>query len=197
MIFLRLFFEFFKTGLFSIGGGLATIPFLQDMGEATGWFTNQELTTMIAVSESTPGPMGVNMATYVGYHMGCNTVLGPAGGILGAVIATLGLVAPSIIVILIIARFLQRFRHSKVVEAAFSGLRPASTALIVVAGLSVAFSVFLVPDNAAAGSFPAVAWNAVVLAAAVFAAMKWTPLKKLHPICFILAAAVIGVVFQF
>ena len=197
MIFLRLFFEFFKTGLFSIGGGLATIPFLQDMGEATGWFTNQELTTMIAVSESTPGPMGVNMATYVGYHMGCNTVLGPAGGILGAVIATLGLVAPSIIVILIIARFLQRFRHSKVVEAAFSGLRPASTALIVVAGLSVAFSVFFVPDNAAAGSFPAVAWNAVVLAAAVFAAMKWTPLKKLHPICFILAAAVIGVVFQF
>ena len=112
MIFLRLFFEFFKTGLFSIGGGLATIPFLQDMGEATGWFTNQELTTMIAVSESTPGPMGVNMATYVGYHMGCNTVLGPAGGILGAVIATLGLVAPSIIVILIIARFLQKFRHS-------------------------------------------------------------------------------------
>ena len=137
MIFLRLFFEFFKTGLFSIGGGLATIPFLQDMGEATGWFTNQELTTMIAVSESTPGPMGVNMATYVGYHMGCNTVLGPAGGILGAVIATLGLVAPSIIVILIIARFLQKFRHSRTVEAAFQGLRPASTALIVVAGLSV------------------------------------------------------------
>ena len=137
MIFLRLFFEFFKTGLFSIGGGLATIPFLQDMGEATGWFTNQELTTMIAVSESTPGPMGVNMATYVGYHMGCNTVLGPAGGILGAVIATLGLVAPSIIVILIIARFLQKVRHSRTVEAAFQGLRPASTALIVVAGLTV------------------------------------------------------------
>ena len=197
MIFLRLFFEFFKTGLFSVGGGLATIPFLQDMGEATGWFTNQELTTMIAVSESTPGPMGVNMATYVGYHMGCNTVLGPAGGILGAVIATLGLVAPSIIVILIIARFLQKFRHSRTVEAAFQGLRPASTALIVVAGLSVAFSVFFGLPSVSFTGITAVEWKAVVLAAAVFAAMKWSPLKKLHPICFILSAAVIGVVFQF
>ena len=193
MIFLRLFFEFFKTGLFSIGGGLATIPFLQDMGEATGWFTNQELTTMIAVSESTPGPMGVNMATYVGYHMGCNTVLGPAGGILGAVIATLGLVAPSIIVILIIARFLQKFRHSRTVEAAFQGLRPASTALIVVAGLSVAFSVFFGLPSVSFTGITGVEWKAVVLAAAVFAAMKWSPLKKLHPICFILSAAVIGV----
>ena len=197
MIYLRLFFEFFKTGLFSVGGGLATIPFLQDMGETTGWFTNQELTTMIAVSESTPGPMGVNMATYVGYHMGCSTVLGPVGGILGAVIATLGLVAPSIIVILIIARFLQKFRHSKLVEAAFSGLRPASTALIVVAGLSVALSVFFAADNSSPNSFPAVEWNAVLLAAVVFVCMKWTPLKKLHPICFIAAAALVGVVFQF
>ena len=162
MIFLRLFFEFFKTGLFSIGGGLATIPFLQDMGEATGWFTNQELTTMIAVSESTPGPMGVNMATYVGYHMGCNTVLGPAGGILGAVIATLGLVAPSIIVILIIARFLQKFRHSRTVEAAFQGLRPASTALIVVAGLSVAFSVFFGLPSVSFTGITGVEWKAVV-----------------------------------
>ena len=205
MIFLRLFVEFFKTGLFSVGGGLATIPFLQHMGETTGWFTNQELTTMIAVSESTPGPMGVNMATYVGYHMGCSTVLGPAGGILGAVIATLGLVAPSIIVILIIARFLQKFRHSRLVEAAFSGLRPASTALIVVAGLSVAISVFFLhqtgghqvgPDQYVPVYQP-VNWRAVLLAAAVFVCMKWTPLKKLHPICFIAAAAVVGVVFQF
>ena len=198
MIYLRLFFEFFKTGLFSVGGGLATIPFLQDMGETTGWFTNQELTTMIAVSESTPGPMGVNMATYVGYHMGSSAGLGGGlGGIVGAVIATLGLVAPSILVILIIAKFLQKFRHSKLVEAAFSGLRPASTALIVVAGLSVALSVFFAADNTSPDSFPAVQWNAVLLAAAVFVCMKWTLLKKLHPICFIAAAAAIGVVFSF
>ena len=197
MIFLRLFFEFFKTGLFSIGGGLATIPFLQDMGEATGWFTNQELTTMIAVSESTPGPMGVNMATYVGYHMGCQTFLGVPGGLVGAVIATLGLVTPSIIVILIIARFLQKFRHSKVVEAAFAGLRPASTALIVVAGLSVAFSVFFGLNHVSFSGISVIEWKAVILAAAVFVGMKWTPLKKLHPVAFIAAAALIGVLFQF
>ena len=185
---LQLFYEFFKTGLFSIGGGMATIPFLQHMGETTGWFTNQDLTTMIAVSESTPGPLGVNMATYVGYQV---------GWIPGAVIATLGLVAPSIIVILIIARFLQRFRHSRVVEAVFSGLRPASTALIVVAGLSVALSVFFVTDDSAPGSFPVICWPAVALAVTVFVCMKWTPLKKLHPICFIAAAAVVGVIFRF
>ena len=87
MILLRLFYEFFKTGLFSVGGGMATIPFLQHMGESTGWFTNQELTTMIAVSESTPGPMGVNMAPYVGFHIGSASEMGGLGGIVGAVVA--------------------------------------------------------------------------------------------------------------
>ena len=101
MILLRLFYEFFKTGLFSVGGGLATIPFLQDIGQRTGWFTDADLTTMIAVSESTPGPMGVNMATYVGFE---------TAGLPGAVVATLGLITPSIIVIIIIAGFLQKFR---------------------------------------------------------------------------------------
>ena len=88
MILLQLFFEFFKTGLFAVGGGLATIPFLQDIGARTGWFTNGDLTTMIAVSESTPGPMGVNMATYVGFE---------SAGLPGAAVATLGLIAPSVI----------------------------------------------------------------------------------------------------
>ena len=112
MIYLRLFFEFFQTGLFSVGGGLATIPFLTDMGARTGWFTSGELADMIAISESTPGAMGVNMATYVGFHV---------GGIPGGVIATLGLICPSILVILIIARFLQRFRQSRGVDAVFYG----------------------------------------------------------------------------
>ena len=189
MILLRLFYEFFKTGLFSVGGGMATIPFLQHMGEATGWFTNQELTTMIAVSESTPGPMGVNMATYVGFHIGSTSGMGGLGGIVGAVVATLGLITPSIIVILIIAGFLQKFRHSRTVEAVFSGLRPA-------AGLSVAFSVFTVADNLSPDSFPAISWPSLLLAVAVFVGMKWTPLKKLHPIVFILASAVAGILLQ-
>ena len=98
MTFLRLFFEFAKVGLFAVGGGLATIPFLQDMGVRTGWFTNADLTTMIAVSESTPGPMGVNMATYVGFQTG-SLAGGPLGGAAGAILATLGLITPSVIVI--------------------------------------------------------------------------------------------------
>ena len=124
MIYLQLFFEFFKAGLFAIGGGLATIPFLTDIGQRTGWFTSGELANMIAISESTPGPMGVNMATYVGFH---------TGGIAGGVIATLGLGCPSILVILVIAGFLKKFRESRGVDAVFYGIRPASTALIAAA----------------------------------------------------------------
>lgn len=186
---LRLFFEFFKTGLFAVGGGLATIPFLRDMGAGTGWFTDADLTTMMAVSESTPGPMGVNMATYVGYH---------TGGLLGAVVATLGLVAPSIIVILIIAGFLQKFRESKTVDSAFKGLRPASTALIAAAGLSVAANVLLNVDELSAGNFASgVNWPPLILGLAVFVCTQHKKLKKLHPIVFIGASAVIGAVFRF
>ena len=170
-----------------MGGGLATVPFLQHMGQVTGWFTDAELSTMIAVSESTPGPMGVNMATYVGFS---------TQGILGAIVATLGLITPSIIVIIIIAGFLQKFRSSKAVEATFYGLRPASTALIASAGLSVAASV-LVTVEGLEGHILVAHWPAIILAAAVFVAMKWTPMKKLHPIVFIGIAAVVGAVFQF
>ena len=191
---LLLFYEFAKVGLFAVGGGLATIPFLQDMGSRTGWFTNAQLTTMIAVSESTPGPMGVNMATYVGYSI---------EGIPGAVVATLGLIAPSIVVIIIIAGFLQKFRQSRTVDAVFQGLRPASTALIASAGLSVAGSVLMFHqsghDVGAGQAVPVTQlfyWPAIALAAAIFVATKWGPLKKLHPIVFIALAAAAGVIFQ-
>ena len=194
MIFLRLFFEFAKVGLFAVGGGLATIPFLQDMGARTGWFTNADLTTMIAVSESTPGPMGVNMATYVGFQTG-SLAGGPLGGAAGAVLATLGLITPSIIIIIVIAGFLQKFRQSKTVDAVFNGLRPASTALIAAAGLSVALSVLFTVGGTAEHTF-AVHWPALILAVAVFVCMRYTPLKKLHPVAFIAAAAVIGAVLQ-
>ena len=185
MILLQLFYEFAKVGLFAVGGGLATIPFLQDMGARTGWFSNTDLTTMIAVSESTPGPMGVNMATYVGFA---------TAGVPGAVVATLGLITPSIIVIVIIAGFLQKFRQSKTVEAVFYGLRPASTALIASAGLGVAIAVFF--TLGLGNEILEVHWLAAVLAAAVFVCLKFTPLKKLHPIVFIAAAAVFGVILQ-
>lgn len=188
MILLRLFFEFAKTGLFAVGGGMATIPFLQDIGVRTGWFTDADLTTMLAVSESTPGPIGINMATYVGFEV---------SGVAGAVVATLGLVTPSIIIILIVASFLQKFRQSKTVDAVFYGLRPASTGLITAAGISVAYSVFTVLDGAATTALPGIHWPGVILAALVFVGMKWTPMKKLHPIVFIGIAALVGIVFQF
>ena len=190
MLYLRLFYEFFKVGLFSIGGGLATIPFLTDLGARTGWFTAGELANMIAISESTPGPMGVNMATYVGFHL---------GGVPGGIVATLGLICPSILVILIIAGFLKKFRESRGVDAVFYGIRPASTALIA-AALAEVCAIALLDLNAVsagggvAGLFH---WKAIVLAAAAFLCLQAGPLKKLHPIVFIAASAVIGVVFQF
>lgn len=193
MILLRLFFEFAKTGLFAVGGGLATIPFLQDLGARTGWFSAADLSTMIAVSESTPGAMGVNMATYVGF-----TIARVHGipGIIGAIVATLGLTFPSIVVIVIIAGFLEKFRQSKTVDAVFYGLRPASTALIASAGLTVAMTVLVTLGGAAEHAF-SVHWPAVILSLVVFIAMRYTPLKKLHPILFIAFSAVVGVVLQF
>ncbi len=187
MVLVQLFLEFCRVGLFSVGGGLATIPFLTDLGERTGWFGAGDLANMIAISESTPGPMGVNMATYVGFE---------AAGLPGAALATLGLITPSVIVIIIIAGFLQKFRQSKTVDGVFRGLRPASTALIAAAGLSVALSVLVTVGGTAEHVF-AVRWPAVILCAAVFVCMRYTPLKKLHPVAFIAAAAVIGAIFRF
>lgn len=186
MIYLRLFFEFCKVGLFSVGGGLATIPFLTDMGIRTGWFTPAQLADMIAVSESTPGPIGVNMATYAGYT---------TAGIPGGIVATLGLVFPSIIIILIISGFLQRFRQSKTVDAVFYGLRAASVALITAAMLQVA-RIALFNHATADGTVHTFYWTAIILFAAVFVCVRYTPLKKLHPIIFIAASAVIGIVLN-
>lgn len=187
MILLRLFFEFFKVGLFSVGGGLATIPFLTDLGQRTGWFTSGQLADMIAIAESTPGPLGVNMATYVGFT---------SAGVPGGVVATLGLVCPSVIVIIIIARFLQKFRNSKVVDAVFYGLRAASAALISAALLQVARIALLRQGEVSIPEAGIFYWPAILLAAVIFVLVKFTPLKKLHPICFIAFAAVVGIIFK-
>lgn len=197
MLYLRLFYEFFKTGLFAIGGGMATVPFLYDMSDATGWFTYNDLANMIAVGESTPGPIGVNMATYVGYVTG-QDLWGIPGAILGAVVATLGLVAPSIIVILIIAAFLKNFRNNRYVDSAFYGLRPASTGLIAAAGISVAVSNLLFTDTLDQGvSLALINWKGWILAVILWVLTnKVKKTKGLHPIIFILASAVVGVVFS-
>ena len=195
MIYLQLFWEFFKTGLFAVGGGMATIPFLYNLSDATGWFTHNDLANMIAVGESTPGPIGVNMATYVGFltGMGHN---GLVGALFGSVIATLGLVAPSILVIIIIAAMLKAFRDSKLVNDAFYGLRPASTGLIAAAGLSVAVSNLILVGGNATHQF-SLNWKGLILAAVLWVLTnKVKKTKKLHPILFIAASAAIGILFS-
>lgn len=183
MIYLRLYWEFFKTGLFAVGGGLATLPFLNKISDATGWFTRSQLADMIAVSESTPGPIGVNMATYVGFT---------TGGVPGAVIATLGLITPSIIVILMIAGFLKNFKDNHYVKAVFSCLRPASTALIAASGLGVAaISLLHAEADTWAGKLN---WKALILAAVLLVLTRGIKkTKKLHPIIWIGCSAVVGV----
>lgn len=202
MIFVRLYWEFFKTGLFAVGGGMATLPFLQNIGETTGWYTYGDLMNMLAVSESTPGPIGINMATYVGFTV---------GGVPGAVIATLGEVTPSIIVILIVAAVLRSFRDNVYADRAFYGLRPASTGLIGAACASVVLEVLTNVETAKVegslvksfrlgegGLTGLLNWRGLALAAVLLALTNWVrPTKKLHPIVFIALSAVVGVVFGF
>lgn len=191
MIYLRLFWEFFKVGLFSVGGGLATLPFLYSLGAKTGWFSTADVANMLAVSESTPGPIGVNMATYAGFD---------CAGILGGVVATLGLVTPSVIVIVLIAMALQAFRTNKYVDAAFYTLRPASTGLIAAAGWSV-FALVLVNLDAYRASYQLadlLQWKNLLLFAVIWVLTNLVkPLKKLHPVVFLALAAVVGIVFRF
>lgn len=184
---LHLFWEFFKIGLFSVGGGLATLPFLYDMGARTGWFTAQQVADMLAISESTPGPIGVNMAVYTGFV---------TAGFGGSVCALLGLITPSVLVILLIAAFLKTFRDNHYVRGVFYGLRPASTGLIAAAGLSVAISVCLIPGAwTGFGRFWTILnWKTILLAGAtVFAGQRF---KKLHPAVLILVCAIFGIVFH-
>ncbi len=183
-LYIRLFFEFFKTGLFTIGGGLATLPFLYEMQEKTGWFTIHDIANMVAVSESTPGPMGVNMATFTGFT---------TAGIPGGIIAVVGLVTPSVIIILIVANILQKFKTNKYVQYAMYGLRAASAGLIAIAGLRVAQIAFLDQELFAQTGH---LWDLFRPAAVVFAVILFLVYKKTdrHPILYIVASGVIGAV---
>lgn len=187
-IYLTLFWEFFKAGLFAIGGGMATLPFLSSMAERYPWLTQEQLANMIAVSESTPGPLGVNCATYAGYN---------AAGVPGAIVASFSVVLPSYIVILIISKMLQRFSQSKYVANAFCGLRPAATGLIAAAAWGVIFTVLININAFSAGNIAAgFDIGAIIVFALMMLLTNLKPLKKWHPLCFIALAAVIGIVFQ-
>ena len=190
MTYLLLYWEFFKTGLFAIGGGMATLPFLRELAEKTGWFTVEQIADMLAVSESTPGPIGVNMATYTGYT---------CAGVPGGIAATLGLITPPVIIILIVAKFLAAYRDNRFVQGALHGLRPASMAMIVSAGLLVLDVALL--DRAlfvkTGAIFDLLNWKAILLAAVLAVLMHLPKIKKLHPIVFVAIAAAAGIVFNF
>ena len=184
---LRLFYEFFKVGLVAVGGGLATLPFLYSLSARSGWFTPTDIADMIAVAESTPGAIGVNMATFAGYM---------SAGISGAAVATAGLVLPSIIVILLIANLLDNFQERPVVKDAFYGLRPASIALIAASGMNVVAVTLLDLEKFKATGGPAdlFAWKAILLGLILFAAQKRL---KWSPVVFIASSAAVGIAFNF
>ena len=182
MILMRLFCEFFKAGLFAIGGGLATLPFLQEISQSTGWFTQQDLMDLIAISESTPGAIGVNAATYAGFH---------TYGLIGGIVATLGLIAPSVMIIILVSRVLEKFKESSLVQYIFYGLRPASTGLIAAAGFSVVLATLIHVEKFPSDPTGEFNWFGIVLAAGLYLAIKkWNR----HPVVYIAASAAIGIV---
>jgi chromate transporter len=187
MIYLQLFWEFMKIGIFAIGGGMATLPFLQRLADSTGWFSQSLITDMIAISESTPGPIGINMATYVG----CNV-----GGFLGGIVATLGEVLPAVVIVTIVSKSLEKFRGSKLVDAAFYGLRPAVTGLIAAAGISVVkVSMFHVDLYEQTG----VLLDLFDFKKLIYFVLAFIAIKKFkkHPIFYIAVSAVIGILLSF
>ena len=170
MIYLELFWTFFLIGAFTFGGGYAMLPLIQIEVVNKGWLENEAVVNFVAVSESTPGPFAINMATYVGSEM---------GGVLGAACATLGVVLPSFIIILIVAKCYDRFKQSKLVKGAMSGLKPAVIGMIGTAILSIGKTVFVQPG--------------LLVSACIFAAMAVLAFKKVHPIIIICISTVLGI----
>ena len=170
MIYLELFWTFFLIGAFTFGGGYAMLPLIQIEVVNKGWMANEAVANFIAVSESTPGPFAINMATYVGSEM---------GGILGAACATLGVVMPSFIIILTVAKCYDRFKQSKLVKGAMSGLKPAVIGMIGTAVLSIGKTVFVQPG--------------LLVSAGLFAVMAVLAFKKVHPIIIICISAAAGI----
>ncbi len=181
MIYLELFINFLKIGAFTFGGGYAMLPLIQDQVKAHGWLTEEELINFIAVSESTPGPFAINISTYVGME---------TGGLLGAICATLGVVFPSFVIILIVAKCVERFQESGVIKGCMAGLKPAVIGLIAAAVVSTGKTV-LFPNGMTVSSFFTPSF---IIPALIFLAMFVLALKKTHPIIIILLSGMIGII---
>ncbi len=191
MIYLILFGEFFKTGLLAVGGGLATLPFVYDIAARYDWLRVEDVTNMIAVAESTPGPIGLNVATFAGYH---------ASGILGSLVATVALILPSMLAILLVSHFLSIWQEHRLVKATFWSLRPAALGLIGAAFITVIRQVFILPIDAGAELLffkrirHSVRWLDLLFFIALFPAIKFL---KLHPLIWVLFAAGVGIAYGY
>ena len=179
--YLELFLTFMKIGAFTFGGGYAMLPMIQEEVRAHGWLDASELVDFIAVSESTPGPFAVNISTFVGMR---------TGGLPGAFCATFGVVLPSFVIILLVAKCYDKFRSSLAVKGCMSGLKPAVVGLIAAAMITTGQAVFF-PAGISAGVFTSPAF---LCSAGIFAAMLVLALKKLNPIAVILISAVLGII---
>lgn len=185
MLFFELFITFFKIGLFTIGGGYAMLPLIQDEVVAHGWMTLEEIVNFIAVSESTPGPLAVNISTYIGAETG--SAMGLAATFFGSFCATAGVVLPSFIIILLVARIYNKFKKSKVVNGCMAGLKPAVIGLIGAAVVSVGKTVFVLPKEGFISP-------ELCVSAAVFVVMTFLAFKKTHPIVIICISALVGII---
>ncbi len=186
MIYIRLFYEFFKTGLLSFGGGMTAVKFLYELAERTDWFTIAEVTNMIAISESTPGPIGINMATYAGFA---------AAGVPGSILASLGFAFPSMLIVSIVYGFIRKYRDSLLFTSVFSTLRPAAIALMCSAFVSLSMVTLINVDAFATGGiFAVLNYKSIILAAVCFFAIRKI---KLPSVVFIAASALIGIFFDF
>lgn len=198
MIYLTLFWEYFKIGLFTIGGGYAMLPLVTQIVEKYGWLTNAELLNFIGIAESTPGPFAINLATFIGVKVGGTTGLGVFGSILGAFIATFAVVLPSLIIIIVVTKLFQKFQSSKYVQGVLYGIKPVVVGLILSALLTVGCQVVLPQISLKAiekDGFAEFNWISLILVAA-FLPLSQVKIrkKKIHPIVLIVLSAVLGIV---
>lgn len=182
MILLSLSGEFLTIGLFSVGGGMATVPFLMSLSERRGWFTLQSLSNIIAISEATPGPIGVNMSTYVGFQV---------AGVPGAILATLCLALPSFVIILLMSRLIGHLRGNRYFEAVFAALRPASVGLIAAVLLSLCIATFFTT-----GGGLVIHWKALALFLFLCLCFMIPKVKSLPIPVFLAIAAISGILFR-
>lgn len=198
MDFLWLFLEYFKIGLFTIGGGYAMLPMVMQVVENRGWLSYNDLVNFIGIAESTPGPFAINLATFIGTEVGKTSSLGIFGGFLGAVCATVGVVLPSLIIIILVVKVFDKFSKSTVVGGLLYGIKPVVAGLILSAFVSILALVILPSVNfkdLKNSDFSNFKYISLILFA-IFLLLSQIKIKgkKIHPILLIVFSGIVGVI---